>query len=127
MGEQTKSRKQQGARAEFRAPVVVSDAGAWNTFTRLLPASALPFEDQLKSSPAGFEVVELFLGLRRDPREMGFRGENHWIFSSFDHDEMYADEASTMIQPRTGSFRRCWTLSSVTTRDFETSLSTPSW
>ena len=33
----------QGACAQFRAPVVVSDAGAWNTFARMLPASALPF------------------------------------------------------------------------------------
>ena len=81
----------QGSRAEFRAPVVVSDAGAWNTFTRLLPSSTpLPFRDELKSPPQGFEVVELFLGLRRDPRELGFQGENHWIFSSFDHDAMYA-------------------------------------
>jgi all-trans-retinol 13,14-reductase len=80
----------QGTRAEFRAPVVVSDAGAWNTFTRMLPASVLPFRDQLKSPPEGFEVVELFLGLRRDPREMGFEGENYWIFESFDHDEIYA-------------------------------------
>jgi phytoene dehydrogenase-like protein len=78
------------ARAEFRAPVVVSDAGAWNTFTHMLPESTLPFRDQLKSPPEGFEVVELFLGLRRDPREMGFKGENHWIFESFDHDGMYA-------------------------------------
>ena len=84
------SKSKQGARAEFRAPVIVSDAGAWNTFTRMLPASALPFHDQLKSPPEGFEVVELFLGLRRDPREMGFKGENYWIFESFDHDETYA-------------------------------------
>jgi hypothetical protein len=69
---------------------VASDAGAWNTFTRLLPASALPFHDQLRSPPEGFEVVELFLGLRGDPREMGFRGENYWLFESFDHDEKYA-------------------------------------
>jgi all-trans-retinol 13,14-reductase len=79
-----------GARAKFRAPVIVSDAGAWNTFHRLLPSSALPFGTELKSPPAGFEVVELFLGLRRDPREMGFQGENYWIFSSFDHDGIYA-------------------------------------
>ena len=26
-----------GSRAEFRAPVIVSDAGAWNTFARMLP------------------------------------------------------------------------------------------
>ena len=79
----------EGSRAQFRAPVVVSDAGAWNTFTRLLPAASLPFGDDLKSAPAGFEVVELFLGLRRDPREMGFHGTNQWIFTCFDHDEMY--------------------------------------
>jgi all-trans-retinol 13,14-reductase len=80
----------QGSRAEFRAPVIVSDAGAWNTFARMLPTSTLPFRDELKSPPEGFEVVELFLGLRRDPREMGFQGENYWIFESFDHDEVYA-------------------------------------
>ncbi len=79
-----------GSSAEFRAPIVVSDAGAWNTFTRMLPASVTPFREQLKSPPEGFEVVELFLGLRRDPRELGFRGENYWLFDSFDHDEIYA-------------------------------------
>ena len=84
------SKGKQGARAEFRAPVIVSDAGAWNTFTRLRPAGAPPFHNQLKSPPESFEVVELFLGLRRDPREMGFQEENYWIFESFDHDEMYA-------------------------------------
>jgi all-trans-retinol 13,14-reductase len=84
------SKGKQGTRAEFRAPIIVSDVGAWNTFTRMLPVSALSFRDELKSPPEGFEVVELFLGLRRDPREMGFKGENHWIFESFDHDEIYA-------------------------------------
>jgi phytoene dehydrogenase-like protein len=34
------------------------------------------------------EAVQLFLGLKRDPREMGFRGENYWIFSSFDQNEI---------------------------------------
>lgn len=80
----------EGARAEFRAPVIVSDAGALNTFTRLLPYASLPFRKEVESPPPGFEVVELFLGLRRDPRDIGFRGENHWIFSSFDHNEIYA-------------------------------------
>ena len=80
----------EGSVAEFRAPVIVSDAGAWNTFAHLVPSAPLAFRDELKSPPEGFEVVELFLGLRRDPRVLGFKGENHWIFSSFDHDEMFA-------------------------------------
>jgi all-trans-retinol 13,14-reductase len=94
------SKGKQGVRAEFRAPVIVSDAGAWNTFARMLPASALLFRDQLKTPPQGFEVVELFLGLRRDPRELGFKGENHWIFESFDHDEMYG-QRNQLLDGRT--------------------------
>ena len=78
------------ARLEFRAPVVVSDAGAWNTFTRLLPSEAIPFRAELETLPEGLEAVELFLGLKRDPREMGFQGENYWLFSSFDHNQMCA-------------------------------------
>jgi phytoene dehydrogenase-like protein len=78
------------ARREFRAPIIVSDAGACNTFTRMLPSASLPFRGELKLPQNGFEVVELFLGLNGDPREIGFQGENHWIFSSFDHDEIYA-------------------------------------
>jgi phytoene dehydrogenase-like protein len=86
---QTKKAKD-GARMEFRAPVIVSDAGAWNTFTRLLPSEAVPFRAELSPPPEGLETVELFLGLKRDPRELGFQGENYWIFSSFDHGEMSA-------------------------------------
>ena len=75
---------------EFQAPVVVSDAGAWNTFTRLLPRREFEFRDDLETLPEGMEAVELFLGLKEDPRKMGFRGENYWIFSSFEHDQIAA-------------------------------------
>jgi all-trans-retinol 13,14-reductase len=87
---QQKKGKEQ-PRMEFRAPVVVSDAGAWNTFTRLLPSEAVPFRAELETPPEGLEAIELFLGLKRDPRELGLKGENHWIFSSFDHNKMSAD------------------------------------
>jgi all-trans-retinol 13,14-reductase len=86
---QPKKGKEQ-PRLVFRAPVVVSDAGAWNTFTSLLQRETLPFRSELETLPEGLETVELFLGLKRDPRELGFKGENYWIFSSFDHDQMCA-------------------------------------
>jgi all-trans-retinol 13,14-reductase len=80
----------QGSTAQFHAPVIVSDAGAWNTFTKLLPAEfPLPFRADLAMPPEGYEAVTLYLGLRGDPGVLGFRGENHWIYSSFDHDEMF--------------------------------------
>jgi phytoene dehydrogenase-like protein len=91
VGVEVQSKKgREQPRMEFRAPVVVSDAGAWNTFTRLLPGEAVPFRAELETLPEGLEGVELFLGLKRDPRELGFRGENYWLFSSFDHDQMSA-------------------------------------
>ena len=66
-----KKGKEWGAR-RFRAPVIVSDAGAWNTLTRMLPSSTSPVSDDLnRSPPEGFEVVELFLGLRRRPAGIG--------------------------------------------------------
>ena len=84
-------RGNQETRLEFRAPVVVSDAGAWNTYMRLLPALLVPqIRRELETQPEGMEVVELFLGLRRDPRELGFLGENYWIYRLYDHDEVYA-------------------------------------
>ena len=86
---QPKKRKDE-PRQEFRAPIIVSDAGAWNTFTRLLPSQTIPFRAELETLPEGLEAVELFLGLKRDPRELGFQGENYWIFSSFDHDQICA-------------------------------------
>jgi all-trans-retinol 13,14-reductase len=91
VGVEVQSKKgKDGTRLEFRAPAVISDAGAWNTFTRLLPSEAIPFRAELETPPDGLEAVELFLGLKRDPRELGFQGENYWIFSSFDHDQMCA-------------------------------------
>lgn len=66
----------------LEAPVVVSDAGAFATFTKLAPGVV----KDLGWDGAGFCVATLYLGLDRDPRELGFQGENHWFFDSLDHD-----------------------------------------
>lgn len=79
-------------RREYRAPIVISDAGARTTFTRLLGddapgrASAL---QELRSLPTGSSAVQLFLGLRRSPEALGVNGENNWMFASYDHDGHY--------------------------------------
>lgn len=71
----------------YHAPVVISDAGAWNTYSRLLPgevgaAKARELE-ALGDAPTG---VTLYLGLKRSPAELGFRGENYWISTQYRHD-----------------------------------------
>jgi hypothetical protein len=30
-------------------------------------------------------AVSLFLGFRESPASLGYKGENYWVFSSYDH------------------------------------------
>ncbi|MBI3394207.1 MAG: NAD(P)/FAD-dependent oxidoreductase, partial [Spirochaetia bacterium] len=79
-----------GARAhdvEFYAPIVVSDAGALNTYTKLCDRP-VPFLEELKAMAAGKSAVTLYVGLKEDPAALGFKGENHWISNTFDHDSI---------------------------------------
>ncbi len=91
---------------EWRAPVVVSNAGAAVTYLKLLPASyPIPFRESLRqfleANPPS-SALSLYIGFKRDPRELGFEGENYWIFSGFDHDRAFAerDEWIAEAKPR---------------------------
>lgn len=74
---------------EYHAPVVVSNAGAYNTYLNFIPSHyPIAFREALRQfyydhSPA--TNVALYIGFSGDPRQLGFRGENHWIFGAFDH------------------------------------------
>lgn len=79
---------------QYFAPVVISDAGRAITFGELVPEA---FQQQIPAKVADdiCSMVTLYLGLKADPSSMGFDGENHWIFESYDHDNMFAN---TMAQ-----------------------------
>ena len=74
---------------EFRAAMVISDAGAANTFVRLLPPdlSALDrLRGQLrKLSPSSAHLC-LYVGLTQSDSAMGWEASNLWIYPSYDHD-----------------------------------------
>jgi len=77
----------------FFAPLIVSDVGAYSTLTRLLPEQVrLPahLRENLEHMSTGSTTVTLFLGLKESPIRLGFQGENHWIFSSYHHDDPQA-------------------------------------
>jgi phytoene dehydrogenase-like protein len=75
----------------YAAPVVVSDTGAELTFNRLLDeAGARTVGRELQHHSGGLSAVSLYLGLSRSPGELGFRGENHWLYSGYDHQQMAA-------------------------------------
>lgn len=79
-------------RRDYRAPTVISDAGARTTFSRLLaedaPGRASAMQE-LRGLPYGSSAVQLFLGLRRSAAELGLHGENRWMFATYDHDGHY--------------------------------------
>ena len=51
----------------------------------------------LRRVPSGNACVTAYLGLREDPRRLGFQGENHWIFGDLAHDPV-ADGAAALLQ-----------------------------
>lgn len=76
---------------EYRAPVIVSGAGAVNTYLKLIPQRiAIPFRDQLASVPGGNSAVCVYLGLKDSAATLGIRGENYWVYSDYDHDRAAA-------------------------------------
>lgn len=74
------------------APVIVSDAGARTTFNRLIHSRDVePLRQDLDSLWLGTSAVACYLGLDRDPRELGHRGENIWIYTGYEHDRVFSD------------------------------------
>lgn len=77
---------------EIRAATISSDAGAFNTFTRLLPAelsARFGLLEEMKSVPPSIAHLCLYAGLRRGPGEPEFGGTNLWIYGDSDHDASF--------------------------------------
>ncbi len=92
---------------EFRSELVVSDAGAANTFERLLPAE-LPAMDglraRLKTLAPSTAHCSLYLGLEGNDAELGLKGTNLWIYPSFDHDANVERLARDIDAPLAGVY-----------------------
>ena len=86
----------------FRAPIVISDVGARATYRRLLPtdgeigrrtAKARACIDALEG---GYSAVSLYIRLAQPASTLGVKGENYWINTTFEHDELEAETAATL-------------------------------
>jgi all-trans-retinol 13,14-reductase len=73
---------------EFRAPAVISDAGAINTLTKLVPPQAVGVElvDDIQSVGASLPWVMLNIGMRYTDAELGLDGTNIWAHRGPDID-----------------------------------------
>ena len=70
---------------ELRAGLVVSDAGARNTFERLV-RDPQPILEDLRRVPSSFAHLSLYVGVKQSAAELGLNGTNLWIYPSPDHD-----------------------------------------
>lgn len=77
---------------ELRAPIVVSDAGAPNTYLRLLDESVAEptgLPDRLRALGPSASHLSLYLGLDRTDAELGLDGTNLWIYPEPDRDRAF--------------------------------------
>ena len=87
----------------FFADIILSNAGAHTTYTRMMPEGLhLPFDDAIRHFPNGTANVTLYLGLKDDPAKLGLRGENYWMYDGYDHDAIYA-ERNALVDGKTSA------------------------
>ena len=70
---------------EFRADAVISDAGARNTFERLVPGPRA-ITEALARMPQSMAHLSLYVGLKHTAAELGLSGTNLWVHPTPDHD-----------------------------------------
>lgn len=84
----------------YHAPVIISDAGAVNTYLKLIPADyPLACRDSIQSFPKGTNLIALYLGLKESAQKLGFQGENHWIHRTYHHDDIIENFSESAHNP----------------------------
>lgn len=90
---------EKGTYKNFYAPIVVSDTGAYSTYLRLVPDSyPIGFRNELneffESQTYSVTSITTYIGLSDNPQKLGFQGENHWIYATYDHDEAFRNRGN---------------------------------
>nr|XP_029481133.1 all-trans-retinol 13,14-reductase-like [Oncorhynchus nerka] len=73
------------------APMVISNAGIFNTYQKLLPKElqAMPaIQKQLGMMKNGAGGLSIFLGLTGTKEDLGLKADNYWIFTEHNLDEL---------------------------------------
>ena len=74
---------------ELRAPIVVSDAGARNTFERFLPGddgNPPKVVDRIRRIPPSQAHLCLYVGVKETAASLGIAGTNIWVHPTPNHD-----------------------------------------
>ncbi|RME93256.1 MAG: NAD(P)/FAD-dependent oxidoreductase [Candidatus Hydrogenedentota bacterium] len=77
---------------KFYAPLIISNAGAYITYTQLIPNNMHPWQqailDFVQRNPTTGHI-SVYLGLKDSPEKLGIQGENHWIYQQYNHNEAF--------------------------------------
>lgn len=87
---------------DIRAPLVISNAGVFNTFGKLVPqeiAQRHGYLDNLKKVKRSFTNVGLFIGLKGDAKSLGLPKTNLWVYPDGNHDQNVANFVADHEQP----------------------------
>uniref|UniRef100_H3B1Q8 Si:ch1073-13h15.3 n=1 Tax=Latimeria chalumnae TaxID=7897 RepID=H3B1Q8_LATCH len=79
------------------APVVISNAGIFNTYTRLLPQKMQTkptIQSQLSMVQHGMGSFLVFVGIKGTKEELGLKSTNYWVYKHNDLDELMTSYAS---------------------------------
>lgn len=91
----------------FRAPIVISNAGVFNTFRNLLPQDAYThyrLAERLEGLESSSAHVCLYVGLDCDDVEAQLSPANLWIYPGYDHDAQCADFKGDPANPLPGLY-----------------------
>ena len=76
-----------GSTHVIKAPVVISGAGIYNTYQKMLPASTVnkyQLMSNLSSVQPGISCMQIMVGLNGTQKELDLQSKNYWIFTSDD-------------------------------------------
>jgi phytoene dehydrogenase-like protein len=77
---------------DFFADKIISTAGAKITYNEFIPEKYKPdFADEVKNFPPSIAHVCLYVGLKESPEKLGVKGENYWIFNTYNHDGIISE------------------------------------
>lgn len=92
----------------FYADVIVSNAGAYNTYKRLFQKPSLSeTTKQVKNIQNKLEElflksisnVTLYIGFKNNAEDYGIQGRNYWIYSNKDHNEIF-EKTHTLLNDK---------------------------
>ncbi|GGE69226.1 phytoene dehydrogenase [Streptosporangium jomthongense] len=80
--------------AEIRSPLVISNAGVFNTFNKLLPKDAPEwsyYQDKLKTVKRSMASNCLYIGLQDTAENLGLPKTNYWIYPGPNYEKQIQD------------------------------------